>query len=39
MKKILQGLSGMKVVGADIVEVAPAYDSQGLSARLGIAAN
>ncbi|TBU59851.1 Arginase/deacetylase [Dichomitus squalens] len=28
IKKILQGLSGLKVVGADIVEVAPGYDSQ-----------
>ena len=29
IKKILQGLSGLKVVGADIVEVAPDYDTQG----------
>ncbi|KAF8578771.1 Arginase/deacetylase [Ramaria rubella] len=28
MKKILQGLEGLKIVGADIVEVAPAYDTQ-----------
>jgi len=28
IKKILQGLSGLKIVGADIVEVAPAYDTQ-----------
>ncbi|THG98722.1 hypothetical protein EW026_g3525 [Hermanssonia centrifuga] len=28
IKKILQGLSGLKVVGADIVEVAPGYDTQ-----------
>ncbi|KAI0753258.1 Arginase/deacetylase [Daedaleopsis nitida] len=28
IKKILQGLAGLKVVGADIVEVAPDYDSQ-----------
>jgi len=28
VKKILQGLEGLKIVGADIVEVAPAYDSQ-----------
>ena len=28
--KILQGLSGLKIVGADIVEVAPGYDTQGL---------
>lgn len=25
---ILEGLEGLKVVGADVVEVAPAYDSQ-----------
>jgi hypothetical protein len=31
IKKILQGLDGLKVVGADIVEVAPAYDTQGES--------
>ena len=29
IKKILQGLSGLKIVGADIVEVAPDYDTQG----------
>lgn len=28
IKKILQGLDGLKIVGADIVEVAPSYDSQ-----------
>ncbi|KZT07488.1 agmatinase [Laetiporus sulphureus 93-53] len=28
IKKILQGLDGLKIVGADIVEVAPAYDTQ-----------
>ncbi|KAH8102945.1 agmatinase [Cristinia sonorae] len=28
IKKILQGLVGLKIVGADIVEVAPAYDTQ-----------
>ncbi|KAI0078956.1 Arginase/deacetylase [Panus rudis PR-1116 ss-1] len=28
IKKILQGMSGLKIVGADIVEVAPAYDTQ-----------
>ncbi|KAI0718552.1 agmatinase [Cerioporus squamosus] len=28
IKKILQGLAGLKVVGADIVEVAPDYDTQ-----------
>ncbi|KIJ36279.1 hypothetical protein M422DRAFT_179696, partial [Sphaerobolus stellatus SS14] len=28
IKKILQGLEGLKIVGADIVEVAPAYDTQ-----------
>jgi len=28
IKKILHGLVGLKIVGADIVEVAPAYDSQ-----------
>jgi len=28
IKKLLQGLVGLKVVGADIVEVAPAYDTQ-----------
>jgi len=28
IKKILQGLSGLKIIGADIVEVAPAYDTQ-----------
>ena len=27
IKRILQGLSGLKIVGADIVEVAPAYDT------------
>ena len=27
IKKILQGLAGLKIVGADIVEVAPAYDN------------
>ncbi|KAI0933593.1 hypothetical protein AcW1_005381 [Taiwanofungus camphoratus] len=25
----MQGLSGLKIVGADIVEVAPGYDTQG----------
>jgi agmatinase len=29
IKKIIQGLDGIKVVGADIVEVAPVYDTQG----------
>ncbi|TFK48846.1 Arginase/deacetylase [Heliocybe sulcata] len=28
IKKILKGLVGLKIVGADIVEVAPAYDTQ-----------
>ncbi|PCH36264.1 Arginase/deacetylase [Wolfiporia cocos MD-104 SS10] len=28
IKKLLQGLDGLKIVGADIVEVAPGYDSQ-----------
>ncbi|TCD70577.1 hypothetical protein EIP91_002607 [Steccherinum ochraceum] len=28
IKKILQSLAGLKIVGADIVEVAPAYDTQ-----------
>ncbi|EPQ54015.1 Arginase/deacetylase [Gloeophyllum trabeum ATCC 11539] len=28
IKKIFQGMAGLKVVGADIVEVAPGYDSQ-----------
>ncbi|KAI0729345.1 Arginase/deacetylase [Fomitopsis betulina] len=28
IKKIMQGLIGLKVVGADIVEVAPGYDTQ-----------
>ncbi|KAF8510625.1 agmatinase [Gautieria morchelliformis] len=28
IKKILEGLDGLKIVGADIVEVAPAYDNQ-----------
>jgi len=28
IKKILKGLEGLKIVGADIVEVAPAYDTQ-----------
>ncbi|KAF8524053.1 Arginase/deacetylase [Hysterangium stoloniferum] len=28
IKKILQGLDGLKIVGADVVEVAPAYDTQ-----------
>ncbi len=27
--RILQGFAGLKVIGADIVEVAPAYDSAG----------
>ena len=31
IKKILQGLAGLKIVGADIVEVAPDYDTQGTS--------
>lgn len=25
----MQGLAGLKIVGADIVEVAPGYDTQG----------
>lgn len=29
IKKIMQGLAGLKIVGADIVEVAPGYDTQG----------
>ena len=29
IKKILHGLSDLKIVGADIVEVAPGYDTQG----------
>ena len=29
MLKILRGVSGLNIVGADIVEVAPAYDSPG----------
>ena len=29
MIKILRGLESLNVVGADIVEVAPAYDGQG----------
>jgi len=28
IKKIMQGLTGLKIVGADIVEVAPGYDTQ-----------
>lgn len=28
IKQILKGLQGLKIVGADIVEVAPAYDTQ-----------
>ncbi|KAF8578770.1 Arginase/deacetylase [Ramaria rubella] len=28
IKKILEGLEGLKIIGADIVEVAPAYDTQ-----------
>ncbi|TFY59921.1 hypothetical protein EVJ58_g5471 [Rhodofomes roseus] len=28
IKKIMQGLAGLKIVGADIVEVAPGYDTQ-----------
>lgn len=28
VRKILKGLSGLKIVGADIVEVAPGYDTQ-----------
>ncbi|CCL99229.1 uncharacterized protein FIBRA_01244 [Fibroporia radiculosa] len=28
VRKILQGLNGLKIVGADVVEVAPGYDSQ-----------
>ena len=31
IKKILQALEGLKVVGADIVEVAPDYDTQGMA--------
>lgn len=27
MKRIIRGLSGLNFVGADIVEVAPAYDN------------
>ena len=30
IKKILRSLAGLKIVGADIVEVAPAYDTQGM---------
>jgi agmatinase len=26
---IIDGLSGLKVIGADVVEVAPAYDNTG----------
>lgn len=29
MIRILRGLEGLNVVGADIVEVAPAYDGRG----------
>jgi hypothetical protein len=29
IKQIIKGLDGLKIVGADIVEVAPAYDTQG----------
>lgn len=29
MLTILDGLVGLKVIGADVVEVAPAYDSAG----------
>jgi agmatinase len=29
IKKLLKGLDGLKIIGADIVEVAPAYDTQG----------
>lgn len=40
IKRILKGLDGLKIVGADIVEVAPAYDTQGerrdLSPQLGM---
>lgn len=28
MKKILHGLADLRIVGADVVEVAPAYDTQ-----------
>ncbi|TFK53432.1 Arginase/deacetylase [Heliocybe sulcata] len=38
IKKIFQGLAGLKVVGADIVEVAPAYDSQAENTQI-LAAN
>lgn len=38
IKKILHGLSGLKIVGADIVEVAPAYDFQAENTQI-VAAN
>ncbi len=30
--QILRGLQGLNIVGMDIVEVAPAYDSAGITA-------
>ncbi|CAE6481135.1 unnamed protein product, partial [Rhizoctonia solani] len=30
IKRILRGLAGMNVIGADLVEVAPAYDTNGI---------
>ena len=31
MKRIIRGLAGMNIVGADIVEVAPAYDTADIT--------
>lgn len=30
MRRILRGLEGLDIIGADIVEVAPAYDNQAM---------
>ncbi|KAI0774804.1 agmatinase [Trametes elegans] len=38
IKKILKGLAGLKVVGADVVEVAPGYDTQDEKTQI-VAAN
>jgi agmatinase len=37
MLTILDGLTGLKVVGADVVEVAPIYDNPGETTVLAVA--
>ncbi|KAI0086647.1 agmatinase [Irpex rosettiformis] len=37
IKQILKGLSGLKIVGADIVEVAPGYDTQDENTQIAAA--